>query len=180
MMGAESVALPTGFIGIDRLSVLGLPLGFALFLVLAIKWGLILHRSVFGRWIFAVGGGEDAGRYSAVPVARVKLAAFILSGLFAGLAGVMIDSRLGVARYDHARTWELDVITATVLGGASIYGGKGSVLGSVIALLLVGIVRTEMGLANVATEYQLTVIGGLLIFAVGFRSVLWARGRQSV
>ena len=91
---------------------------------------------------------------------------FTLSALLASMAGLIMVSRLGVARYDHARGWELDVITAVVLGGTSIYGGRGSMLGTVLAFFLIVVLRTGMGVANVKAESQLTVIGIMLILSV--------------
>jgi ribose/xylose/arabinose/galactoside ABC-type transport system permease subunit len=91
---------------------------------------------------------------------------FILSGAMAGLAALTLLSRLGVARFDHAQGLELDVITAVVLGGASIFGGRGTVAGSLIALLLIGVVQTGMGVAGVKSETQVASIGALLLGAV--------------
>jgi rhamnose transport system permease protein len=84
----------------------------------------------------------------------------------AGVCSLLLLSRLGVARYDHARGWELDVITAVVLGGTSIFGGRGTIYGSVIAFLLIAIVQTGMGVAGVKAEVQVTAIGFLLLLAV--------------
>jgi rhamnose transport system permease protein len=112
-----------------------------------------------------------------VPVRRVKLVIFMLSGFLAGLAGLMLNSRLTVARYDHARGWELDAITAVVLGGTSIAGGRGSVFGTFIALFLVAVLRTGMGVANVKVESQLAVVGALLVGAVIASNVLARRRR---
>jgi rhamnose transport system permease protein len=168
MMGAKSVALPAAFTGIDRtdLPFTVLPLPLAIFLLIAAVLGLVLHRTIFGRYVFAVGVNEAAAYYSAIPTAWVKMRIFMLSGFLAAVAGLLIDSRLGVARYDHARGLELEVITATVLAGTSIYGGRGSVVASVLSFLLIAIVKTGMGLNNVTAEYQLAVIGTLLVVAV--------------
>jgi rhamnose transport system permease protein len=136
------------------------------FFILALILGLILHKTVFGRWVFAIGTSEDAARYSGIPVDRVKIAVFALNGFLAALAGLIMVSRLAVARYDHGRGLELDVITAVVLGGTNIYGGRGTIFGSTIAVFLVGFLRTGLGVANVKAENQLAVVGTLLIIAV--------------
>jgi len=94
----------------------------------------------------------------------------------AGVAAVTMVSRLGVARFDHARGFELDVITAVVLGGTSIHGGRGTIFGSVVALALIGVVQTGMGVAGVKTEFQIAAIGALLLGAV-LLSNLTARRR---
>jgi rhamnose transport system permease protein len=168
-LGDHSLSqFPSWFVGIDRVKVPGtsIPVLLVLFLLLALVLALVLHRTVFGRWVYALGTNEEAARYSGVPVDRVKILIFALSGFLAAVAGLIMDSRLAVARFDHARGLELDVITAVVLGGTNIYGGRGTIIGSVIAILLVGFLRTGMGVANVKAESQLAVVGALLILAV--------------
>ncbi len=179
LLGAQSVRIPARFEGIDRLHVLGTPAPVPLVLLAigAVFAAALLHRTVFGRWVFSIGTNHRAALFSGVPVARVTTALFVLSGVCAGIGGLLIDSRLGVARYDHARGLELDVITAVVLGGASISGGKGSILGTVLAVLLLMLVRTNMGVSNVTAEYQLTAIGALLVIAVLIRSAFERRSR---
>jgi rhamnose transport system permease protein len=179
LMGAESQRLPAGVVGVDYVHLPGtpIPLPLTLLAVFALLVGLLLHRTVFGRWVFSVGTNEKASYFSGVPTARVKVAVFAISGLMAAMAGFLIDSRLGVARFDHGKGLEVDVIAAVVVGGASIYGGVGTVLGSMIALLLIALVRTGMGVANIGAEYQLAAVGALLIVAVliGNVSERWPR-----
>jgi rhamnose transport system permease protein len=165
---SRDIVFPDWFVGINKIFIPGtpIPLPLVMFLVLAIILGIVLHKTVFGRWVYAIGTNEQAARYSGIPVERVKIQLFTLSGFLSGLAGLVMVSRLGVARYDHGRGWALDVITAVVLGGVSIDGGKGSVLGAVLAFLLVVVLRTGMGVANIKAESQLTVIGTLLIVAI--------------
>ena len=172
LVGSESAALPAPLKGIDKLYLpYPIPASLVIVLVLALGLGLVLHQTVLGRWIYATGSNEQASHYSSIPIASVKFWVFVVSGVLAGLGGVMMDSRLGVARWDHAKGFELDVITATVLGGASIYGGKGSMLGAILAFFLIFFVRTGLGLANVTSDYQLAVVGTLLIVAVGLNAV---------
>lgn len=134
--------------------------------VFALLVGLLLHGSIFGRWIYAVGINEEAAVYSAVPTKRVQFWCFTLLGALCGLAAMLMVSRLGVARYNLANGQELDVITAVVLGGTAIFGGRGSIVGTMLAVALVAAARTAMGLADVTAEYQLAVIGSLMIVAV--------------
>ena len=173
MMGSQSVQLPASFVGIDEAYVFGSPVPWELagWVGLAVCGGVVLHRSVFGRGVFAVGSSEAATRYSGLRVERIKAWCFVISGLMAGLAGLAIDSRLGVARYDHGVGVELDAITAVVLGGASIYGGRGTMAGTVLALVLLALIRTGMGVANLEAQYQLAAVGGLLVVAVVFSQV---------
>ena len=168
MLGAGSEKIPPSFFGADMIYVPGtpIPLPLALLTVASVIAALILHRTVFGKWVVTVGTNERASYFSGVPTPGVTTWVFAISGLCAAFAGLLINSRLGVARYDHARGLELDVITAVVLGGASIYGGKGTILGTLLALALIGLLRTELGLANISAEYQLAAVGTLLIMAV--------------
>ena len=164
----DKVGYPEWLIGIDRIYVPGtaIPMPLVIFLVLAVVLGLVLHRTTFGRAVYAIGTNETAARYSGIAVDRIKLLIFSLSALLASIAAMIMVSRLGVSRYDHARGWELDAITAVVLGGTSISGGRGSIVGTVLAFLLIVVLRTGMGVANVKAESQLTVIGIMLILAV--------------
>jgi rhamnose transport system permease protein len=104
---------------------------------------------------------------------------FAFSGVCAAIAGLLIDSRLGVARYDHGLGLELDAITTVVLGGAAIAGGIGSILGTSLALILIAVIRIGMGLANVTAEYQLAIVGALLIIAVAFGQYFERRSARS-
>jgi rhamnose transport system permease protein len=165
LTGPESIKVPNALTGSDQLLIAHLPFPLVVVIVFACITGIVLHRSIFGRWIFAVGLNEGAARFSAVPVAAVKFWCFTLLGAFSGLSAILILSRLGVARYDHAGGQELDVITAVLLGGASLSGGRGSVIGTMLAVALVAVVRTGMGLRDVTTETQLVVIGTMLVGA---------------
>ncbi len=159
---------PESFYGLDMRYVGNSPIPYPLviFLTLAVVFGLILHKTTFGRMVYAVGTNQDAARFSGIAVDRVKVICFAMSGLMAALGALMMTSRLASARYDMANGWELDVITAVVLGGTDINGGQGSILGTVLALFLIGILRSGMGLANIKIEYQLVVIGSLLILSI--------------
>jgi rhamnose transport system permease protein len=158
LLKAESIHLP--FLDGASKNFL-IPFGVAAVIV-----GLLLHQTVFGRWIFSVGTNERAAFFSGIPTRKVVAWVFVLNGLLAGVAGLVMNERLGVARFDHGLGLELDAITAVVLGGASISGGIGTVVGTLLALLMLGIVRTQMGVANVSAEYQLAVIGTLLVVSV--------------
>jgi rhamnose transport system permease protein len=165
---SRDVIFPEWFTGIHRVYIPGtpIPVPLVLFIVLAIILGIVLHKTTFGRWVYATGTNELATRYSGIPTERLKVILFALSGFLSGLAGLIMVSRLSTARYDHARGWELDVITAVVLGGTDIFGGRGSMFGTVAAYFLIIVLRTGMGVANVKAESQLAVIGSLLIIAI--------------
>jgi rhamnose transport system permease protein len=165
--GDHSISsFPGWFVGIDYRKAGMVPAPLMILLGLAVAAGLVLHRSVFGRQVYSLGTNEGAARYSGMPVARVRATVFVLSGLSAGVGAMMMLSRLGVARYDLAAGDELSVITAVVLGGTSIFGGRGTMFGTVIALLLLGVIRRAMGVSNMTPDAQLVVTGSLLIAAV--------------
>lgn len=136
------------------------------FVVLAVVTYLVLHRSVIGRMLYAIGNNADAARFSAVPVDRLKLWLFIVTGLVSAVAGVIFTGRVSSARYDNGLGWELAIVTAVLLGGVSIFGGRGSIGGVLLALVLIGSLTTSLSLANVSSDAQQIVIGGLLIGSV--------------
>jgi rhamnose transport system permease protein len=159
---------PDSFIYIGQGNVLNtpVPVPLLLFSVMAVVFGLVLHRTAFGRLIYAIGNNEEACRYSGVAVNRIKVIIFALSGFMSALAGVIMTARFGSVRPNIAAGLELDVITAVVLGGVDIFGGQGSILGVVLALFLMGITRFGMSLKNVPGQVQSTLIGFLLILAI--------------
>ena len=143
-----------------------LPFSVALFLVMALIFGLVLHRTTFGRYLFSIGNNENATAYSGVPVARIKFILYTVSGFMAALAGLILAARFGSTRPDIGTGLELSVITAAVLGGVDINGGKGTMLGAVLSLLLIGLMKFGMGLLNIQGQVQGIAIGLLLIFSI--------------
>ena len=142
------------------------PFSVALFIVMTIIFGLVLHRTTFGRYLYAIGNNENATVYSGVPVAKIKFIIFTLSGFMAALAGLILAARFGSTRPDNGTGLELAVITAAVLGGVDINGGKGTMLGAVLSLFLIGLMRFGMGLLNIQGQVQGIVIGLLLILSI--------------
>jgi rhamnose transport system permease protein len=154
------------FIGQGRLFDIRLPFSVILLAVLAVIFGLLLHKTTFGRYTYAIGNNEDAARFAGVPVARTKLIIFTLSGIMAALAGIVLAARFGSTRPDIGTGLELDVITAVVLGGVSISGGSGTMIGAILALILIGLLRFGMGLLNLQGQVQGIIIGLLLIISI--------------
>jgi len=159
---------PKAFTYLGQGKVFGtlIPFSVVLFVVLAIIFGLVLHRTTFGRYLYAIGNNENATLYSGVPVARIKFIIYTLSGFMAALAGLILAARFGSTRPDIGTGLELAVITAVVLGGVDINGGKGTMLGAVLSLLLIGLMRFGMGLLNIQGQVQGIVIGSLLILSI--------------
>lgn len=140
---------------------------FVFAIAVVVVW-LILSRTRFGRYVYAVGHNEEAARFSGVPIRRVKIALYTGTGLLVALAAVIYTSRVSTARADSGTGLELDVIAAVVLGGASIYGGKGTIAGTVLGLLIISTLRNGLVLAGVSSTWQLFMLGVLLIAAVFF------------
>jgi rhamnose transport system permease protein len=154
------------YLGQGRVFDTLIPFSVALFILLAIVFGLVLHRTTFGRYLYAIGNNESATLYSGVPVARIKFIIYTLSGFMAALAGLILAARFGSTRPDIGTGLELAVITAVVLGGVDINGGKGTMLGAVLSLFLIGLMRFGMGLLNIQGQVQGVVIGLLLILSI--------------
>jgi rhamnose transport system permease protein len=154
------------FLGQGTLGDSRVPFALLLFGVLAVVFGLLLHRTTFGRYLYAIGNNESASRYSGVPVDRVKITIYMLSGLMAAVAGMVLAARFGSTRPDIGTGLELTVITVTVLGGVSIFGGSGTMVGAVLSLILIGITRFGMGLVNIQGQTQDIIIGLLLILSI--------------
>jgi rhamnose transport system permease protein len=134
--------------------------------VAAFIFHILLHRTNFGRQIFVIGNNPVAAQFSGVRVGRVKFLLFCLTGLMAGIASILLTSRLGSTRPSIASGWELEIITIVVLGGVSILGGAGSIIGVVIAAFIMGMVTFGFGLQNVPGIVMSVFTGGLLICVI--------------
>jgi len=141
----------------------------------AILLGFILARSVYGRYVYAVGGNAEAARLSGVPVGLIKGSTFALSGLSAGIAGVLEASRLSTGSAISLAGIELPVITAVVLGGTSILGGEGAVWRSILGVFLLAIITNGFNLLNINPTYQQIAQGAIIVVAVGLD--VWTRKR---
>jgi ribose transport system permease protein len=148
-----------------------------IFLGTAVVAGFVLSRTILGRYIFAIGSNEEATRLSGVRTMRWKASAYVVSGLCAGIAGVMLAARLNSAQPSTGFGYELEAIAAAVIGGTSLSGGEGSILGTVIGAFLMGVLINGLRLIDVPQEWQTVVIGGIVILAVYLDIV--RRSRQS-
>ena len=169
LLGTGSVnEFPESFtdFGIDTLGDTPIPWTIVPFLVLAPVFAILLQVSSIGRRIYAIGGSPDTALYAGVRVARIRLGLFVLSGFICAIASIVFTARLANARADNAIGLELDVITIALLGGVSVFGGKGKLTGVFLALVLIATLRNVLGLSQIGGDAQGTVIGLLLIFSL--------------
>jgi ribose transport system permease protein len=147
---------------------LGIPVPIAWTLVATIVGILLLHYNVFGRRIYAVGGNPTAALYSGINTKRVTTAAFVLTGTLAGLAALVLSARSHAARPDVVQGMELDVIAAVILGGCSLFGGRGYILGTLFGSLIIGTLNNGLVLLGVSSPMQLVIKGAIIVAAVAF------------
>ena len=155
----------TGF-GFGNVPGTSIPWTLAVFAVLAIVFVAVTHRTWLGRWVFATGKNKDASRYSGIRVDRVKLVLFAISGLIAALAGVLLAARFSSARADNGTGLTLTVVTIVVLGGVDINGGKGTIIGVILAAAVLAVLQSALRLSGISSEYQGVAVGLLLIVSV--------------
>ena len=149
--------------------VLGIPVVIAWTAVLMVAGAILLHFSTFGRKVFATGGNTTAARYSGISTYRIRIATLTLTGLLAGFAGVVLSARSHAARPDVGAGLELDVITAVILGGAALSGGRGTIAGALIGSLIIGIVNNGLVLVGVDSSLQIAIKGFIIWIAVTAR-----------
>ena len=169
ILGPEGVTnFPPAFtaFGFGQVPGTFLPWPFLIFIAIAVVLGVILHRTWIGRQIYAIGKNASAARYSGVRVTRVKVSLFVLSGLIASLAGIILTARVSTARADAATGMTLTVVTVVLLGGINIFGGSGTIPGVVLAVLTIAVMQNALRLASVTVEVQSVALGLLLILSV--------------
>jgi rhamnose transport system permease protein len=163
----------------DKLGTSMVPLVVVPILVLVVIFAVLLHFTSFGRGVYAIGLSKEAARFSGVNVNRTKLVLFTLSGLVSGLAGIYFTLRYGSARGDNANGLELQVIAAVLLGGVSIFGGRGGIPGVLAGVFLIGVIASALRLADYSANVIQIITGVLLIVSVVTPSLLgWLRGMR--
>ena len=164
--GQSVYQLPDAFMWLGRGADLGLPNAVVLVLLLYAIAHVVMTRMTFGRWLLAVGGNREAARLSGVPVAGTLLAGFILSGALAGLGGVVMASQLKSGSPNFGQMYELYVIAAVVVGGTSLAGGEGSMIGTLVGALIIAVIQNGMNLVGIESYTQRVVLGGVILAAV--------------
>lgn len=164
-----------GFLGWGYVG--SIPFILIVFTVFAVLFALLLHKTTFGRRVYAMGNNITASRFSGVQVDKIKIAVFALTGLMAAVTALFLTSRMGSTRPNVATGYELDVIAMVVLGGISTAGGRGRMIGAILAVFLVGFLRYGLGLVNVPAQMLLIILGLLLILAVMIPNLKWGGGK---
>jgi rhamnose transport system permease protein len=176
--GKSFSEFPAAFVWMGRGAVGGVPVPAILFLVAAIVAGVVLWKTPFGRSLYAMGYNETATRFSGIKTRKIKFILYTLSGLSAAVAAILFVGRRNTAKADIGSGMELDVITAVVLGGTSIFGGRGRVIGTVLGVLLIHETRQFVSWYWRDETLISIVIGTLLIVSVLLNSLLTPRGRE--
>jgi len=157
---------PAEFFEIGRGELWGLPHQIWALAIATIITAIVLARTPFGRSLYAVGNNELAARFAGIRVRRVKLAIYMLSGLMCGIAAVFFVSRVTTTRSDMGTGMELDAIAAVVLGGTSIFGGSGSIIGTLLGVILIAALKNGLLLAGYKGDASLVMVGAVLILAI--------------
>jgi ribose transport system permease protein len=164
--GTPILSLPNEFRHLFTAELFGLPMPVVIVGVLAIVATVLLKKTPLGEYILAVGGNEEAARVSGVPIERTKVVTYMISGGLASLAAVILIARLGAAEPTLGTLWELEAIAAAAIGGASLMGGKGSIIGTILGAIVLGAMRNGLTLLNVQAFYQLLATGIIIILAM--------------
>ena len=172
MQNESIIFLGSGYLGPVPFSVI-------ILIVLVILATIFLNRTVPGRYIYAVGSNERSARLSGVPVNRVRIFVYAISGIFCALAGIILTGRLSTAATNIGVGNELDVIAAVVIGGASLQGGEGTVTGAVIGATIMAVVRNAFVLLHIPNHFQTITIGVVIVLAVGLDQLLKGKLKKS-
>ena len=165
----------TGFdwLGFNRL--FGIPIGVVVLIVISIIGGVVLSRTAFGRWLYASGGNERAAELSGVPVKMVQVSVYVLSGICAAVAGLILSSQLTSAGPTAGNSYELTAIAAVVIGGAALTGGRGTVRGTLLGAFVIGFLSDGLVIIGISSYWQTVFTGAVIVFAVLLNAVQYRR-----
>ncbi|WP_407660283.1 ABC transporter permease [Mesorhizobium tianshanense] len=165
----------TGFdwLGFNRL--FGIPVGVLVMMVIAIIGSIILNRTAFGRWLYASGGNERAAELSGVPVKKVQVSVYMLSGICASVAGLILSSELTSAGPTAGNSYELTAIAAVVIGGAALTGGRGNIRGTLVGAFVIGFLSDGLVIIGVSAYWQTVFTGAVIVLAVLLNAIQYRR-----
>ncbi|WP_333813555.1 ABC transporter permease [Muricomes intestini] len=158
--------LPTHFLAIGKGSIAGVPVPTIILIVVFIFASIMLKKIKFGRYVYAVGGNENAAMVSGINVKWIKMMVYVLSGIACGIAAIILTARVSAGLPTAGESYELDAIAATVIGGTSLSGGRGRLWGTIVGAILLGIVNNGLDLLNVSSFYQQIVKGLIILGAI--------------
>ncbi|AER32742.1 ribose transport system permease protein [Pantoea sp. PA1] len=164
--GNPVFGIPMSFRSLINSTVFGVPTPIVVVAVIALCLWTVMNKTPLGEYILAIGGNEEAARVAGVPVKRTKVTVYVISGMLASLASLILIGRLGAAEPTIGNLWELDAIAAAAIGGASLMGGKGSIFGTLIGVIILGALRNGLTLLNIQAFYQLLATGLIIIIAM--------------
>ncbi|MBY4014052.1 ABC transporter permease [Rhodococcus fascians] len=170
--------IPMGLRFLGAGSVGPIPTVGIIFIVVAIVAGIVLNKTTYGEYIYAVGSNKDAARLSGLPVKKILVSVYVISGSLAAFAGILLTARLTIGQPTANQGLELDAIAAVVLGGTSLFGGKGSIFGTFVAVLLLSVLRNLFNLMGLSSFFQMLVTGLILVAALILNHVLDRRGSR--
>ena len=165
----------TGFdwLGFNRLA--GIPLGVVVLVIIAFLISVVLNRSAFGRWLYASGGNERAAELSGVPVKRVQILVYVLSGVCASIAGLILSSQLTSAGPTAGTSYELTAIAAVVIGGAALTGGRGNIRGTLLGAFVIGFLSDGLVIIGISSYWQTVFTGAVIVLAVLLNAIQYSR-----
>ncbi|MDK4731986.1 ABC transporter permease [Rhizobium sp. CNPSo 3490] len=174
--GNPVLGVPQSFRTLFNGSLAGIPNSVVMVAVVALFAWVLLKKTPMGEYLLAVGGNEEAAYVAGVPIAITKITAYVISAVLAALASMILIGRLGAAEPILGNLWELDAIAAAAIGGASLMGGKGSVIGTLLGAIILGAMRNGLTLMNVQAFYQLLATGLIILVAMMIDRVTRGRG----
>ncbi|CAM3189808.1 ABC transporter permease [Paracoccus nototheniae] len=175
LRGSEALG-NTGFNWLGFYRIGGVPISVIVLAVVALAAGLMLARSAFGRWLYASGGNERAAELSGVPVRRVKITVYAVSGALAAVAGLVLASQLTSAGPTAGTTYELTAIAAVVIGGAALTGGRGNVRGTMLGAFVIGFLSAGLVIIGISSYWQTVFTGAVIVLAVLMNSLQYGGG----
>ncbi|MCG7368436.1 ABC transporter permease [Pantoea sp. ACRSH] len=164
--GNPVFGIPLSFRSLINSTLFGIPGPILIVAVISLLLWVVMNKTPLGEYILAIGGNEEAARVAGVPVKRTKVTVYVVSGALASLAALILIGRLGAAEPTIGNLWELDAIAAAAIGGASLMGGKGSIFGTLIGVIILGALRNGLTLLNIQAFYQLLATGLIIIIAM--------------
>lgn len=164
--GNPILGIPPAFRALFNSTLFGIPGPVVIVAILALIVWVVLNKTPLGEYFLAVGGNEEASHIAGVPVAMTKIASYVISSVLASVAGLILVGRLGAADPTLGNLWELDAIAAAAIGGASLMGGKGSIVGTLLGAIILGALRNGLTLMNVQAFYQLFATGLIILVAM--------------